>query len=141
MIKLKEILESNLVRIDKGISSLTGPTVSREQEMIRIPQMNWKQFLEDIKNKISKNKNIPEDKASNLIYGIFGGFHRILTPKMYDILNKMTPIQIETLDFYTDNNAQSIIRRAKELYNDFAETYNAGYGQLRGQTKAKLFTV
>lgn len=134
------LLETDIVRIEPGIDSLTGSTVSPEQKMIRIPQLNWKDFLESIKRKISKTQNVSDDKSWKLTYGLFGG-NRILTPKMYDVIRNITPLQIETLDFYTEGNAESIIQRSKELYNDFAETFNNGYGVLRGQPKAKLFSV
>ena len=139
MIKLKSIIkESDVVKVDGDIASLTGHTVSPEQKMIRIPQLNWTEFLTAIKSKISKSQNLSGEKSWKLTFGIFGG-HRILFPTMYDVISKITPLQMETLDFYTEGNAESIIRRAKELYNDFADTYNQGYGMLSGQKKAKLF--
>jgi|FAXJ01.1.fsa_nt_gi hypothetical protein len=139
MISLKSIIEeSDMVRVDGDIASITGPTISPEQKMIRIPQLNWKDFMEYLKSKISKSQNLPDDKAWKLTYGIFGG-NRILFPSMYDVISKITPIQMETLNFYTEGNAETIILRAKELYNDFASTYNQGYGMLKGQKKAKMF--
>ena len=139
MIKLKSILTENTRSLIPwhGVIPLDIPAVSREQQMVRISQENWNEFLTVVSNKLKKTKNVSEDNARKLTYGLFGGTY--LTPKTYDVLNRITGVQIETLNFYTDGNASTIMQRAKDLYNEFSDTYNAGCGQLKGQSKAKKF--
>ncbi len=138
MIKLKTLLnESDLVRVDKSTDSLTGPAISPEWRLTQIPQSNWEIFWKAIRDKMVRTQGLKEIVANKVMQGTFGGL--FLTPKHYDTLSSITPLQISTLDYYTDNNASSIINRAKELYNEFADTYNQGYGKLPKQKRAKSF--
>jgi hypothetical protein len=140
MIKLKSFIkESDIVKIDRSTDSLTGPTVSPEQKMIRIPQLNWYEIIDAIKTEIIKNHKMSDEKAFKMVDGIFAYKAKYLTPSMFDVITKITPLQMETLDYYTDGNATTIIQRAKDLYKDFADTYNQGYGMLKGQQRAKMF--